>query len=81
MSAASQGVGCGVVLGIVLVLLAQQFGFVSLSGLAAAIEYLVLGAIVGAILFGIIGWALGRRYVSRHPAVESPAGTPPSTPP
>jgi NhaP-type Na+/H+ or K+/H+ antiporter len=70
MSATTSGAGCGVVLGIVLVLLAQQFGFLSLSGLDDAIERLVIGAVVGGVLGALIGWALGRRYLSKHPPAE-----------
>jgi len=68
VSATSHGLGCGVVLGLVLVLLAQQFAFLSLSALDPAIEDLVIGAIVGAILGALIGWGLGRRYLREHPA-------------
>jgi membrane protein YqaA with SNARE-associated domain len=72
MSAGSHGAGCGVVLGIVLVLLAQQFAFISLSVLGTAIEDLVLGAILGGILGGLLGWSLGRRYLRAHPEPASP---------
>lgn len=61
MSAASEGAGAGVVLGIVVVLLGQQFGLLSLSDLEGALVALVVGAVAGALLFGAIGWALGRR--------------------
>jgi hypothetical protein len=78
VSATSQGAGCGVVLGIVFVLLAQQLAFVSLSDLIPAIEYLVIGAVAGGLLFALIGWALGRRYLRRHPpATEPPASSSP----
>ena len=67
MSAASQGAASGVVVGIVVVLLGQQFGYYSLSELLPAVEYLLVGAVVGAILFGLIGWGLGHLYRRRHP--------------
>jgi hypothetical protein len=78
MSATGSGAAAGVVLGLVLVLLAQQFGLAGLSDLVHAIEYLVIGAVVGGIFFGIIGWALGRRYLARHPASTGAPGSPPS---
>ena len=73
MSAASHGAGCGVVLGIVLVVLFQQFGYVNLSDLVPTIEYIVIGAIVGGILGGLIGWALGRNYLARQSADQAAA--------
>jgi hypothetical protein len=78
VSAASSGAASGVVLGIVVVVLAQQLGFLSLSDLVPAIEYLVIGAVIGGVLFGIIGWGLGRRYLARHPAASDSPGAPPS---
>jgi hypothetical protein len=67
VSATGAGAAAGVVLGLVLVLLAQQLGFLGLSDLVPAIEYLVVGAVVGGILFALFGWAMGRRYRARHP--------------
>jgi membrane protein YqaA with SNARE-associated domain len=67
MSAASHGAGCGVVLGIVFVLLAQQLAFLNLSVLVPALEDLIVAAVVGGVLGGLIGWALGRRYLANHP--------------
>ena len=82
MSATSQGAGCGVVLGIVFILLAQQFGLLSLSDLVTALEYLVIGAVVGGVIFALIGWALGRRYESQHPPeVAGDSMTAGATPP
>ena len=73
MSAASHGAGCGVVLGIVLVVFFQQLGYVNLSDLIPTIEYLVIGAIVGGVLGGLIGWALGRSYLARRAADQAAA--------
>jgi hypothetical protein len=73
MSAASHGAGCGVVLGIVLVVLFQQLGYVNLSDIVPTIEYLVIGAVVGGILGALIGWALGRSYLARHAADQAAA--------
>ncbi|MCI4360179.1 MAG: hypothetical protein L3J91_00585 [Thermoplasmata archaeon] len=72
MSAGTHGAGCGLVLGIVLALLLQQFGYVSLSALVPALETLVLGALLGLILGGLIGWRLGRRWLRGHPAAAPP---------
>ena len=55
MSSLTRGLGCGIVLGIALVLLGQQFGFLDLSKLTPAVEYLVIGAIA----FGVVGAAVG----------------------
>ena len=75
MSATTQGVTSGIVFGIVAVVLGQQFGFYSLSDLVTAVEYLVIGIVIAAVVFGLIGMALGRRYVRTHPV------GPPSSPP
>lgn len=76
MSATSHGVAAGVVLGIVFVLLGQQFGYLSLSALSTTILYFVIGIVVGAVVFGLIGMALGRAYLRKHPPAGSnpPAG-------
>lgn len=76
MSATGSGAAAGVVLGLCLVLLAQQLGYLGLSDLVRGIEYLVVGAVIGGILFAIIGWALGRRYLARHPPTGA---TPPAS--
>lgn len=76
MSATSHGAGSGIILGLVLVLLAQQFSYLSLSDLYPSLEALILGAVVGGILGGLIGWALGRRYLSRRAAAAPAASGP-----
>lgn len=68
MSAGSHGAVSGVILGIVLVLLAQQFGMLDLSSLLPSVEYLIIGGLVGGIAGGLIGWSLGRRAVRPVPA-------------
>ena len=73
MSAASHGAGCGVVLGIVLVVLFQQLGYLDLSDLVPTLEYLIIGGVIGGILGALIGWALGRGYLARQAADEAPA--------
>jgi NhaP-type Na+/H+ or K+/H+ antiporter len=67
MSATRHGAGAGVVLGLVAVLLAQEFGFLDMTSLLPAIEDLVVGAVVGGLLGAVIGWALGKRYLRKHP--------------
>jgi hypothetical protein len=64
--AAFHASGSGVILGVVAVVLAQQLGYLSLSALVPALEYMVIGGVVGAILGGAIGWGLGKLYVARH---------------
>jgi hypothetical protein len=68
VSATSHGAGCGVVLGIVFVLLAQQLDYLNLSVLVPALEDLVIAGVIGGVLGAALGWALGRRYLSQHPA-------------
>jgi hypothetical protein len=79
VSATGSGAAAGVVLGIVLVLLAQQLGFLGLSDLVPAIEYLVIAAIVGGLLFAMFGWAMGRRYLARHPPGGPSGPVPPAS--
>ncbi len=69
MSATGSGAGCGVVLGLVLVLLAAQWSLITLSQLVPTIEYLVVAAVIGGLIGALIGWALGRRYLAKHGAV------------
>lgn len=72
MSATSHGLVSGLIFGLVLVLLIQQLGALSLSELVPALEYLIAGAVVGAFLGAMIGTALGRRYLRRHaPPVQA----------
>ena len=74
ISAAGRGLGCGVVLGIVAVLLAQQFAYLNLSVLVPAVEDLVIAAVIGGVLGGLIGWGLGRRYLASYPMATGPSG-------
>ena len=75
MSAMTRGLGCGIVLGLCLVLLGQQLGFFDLSELTGAIEFLIIGAIVLGILGALVGWGLGRKY-SRPASASPPSGSP-----
>jgi len=51
----------GGVLGVVIVLLLQQLGALSLSDLLTAVIDLVVAIAVGAILLGVVGWYADRR--------------------
>ncbi|HYA11053.1 MAG TPA: hypothetical protein VEH10_05230 [Thermoplasmata archaeon] len=53
--------GSGIVLGGVVVLLAQQLGLLPLSQLWPTVYALGLGVFVGGLVFGAVGWAVDRR--------------------
>jgi hypothetical protein len=59
MSAATHGLSAGVVLGIVTVLLLQQFGYIVFVELIASVIDIVIGAIIGGVIFAVVGWGLG----------------------
>jgi ABC-type Fe3+-siderophore transport system permease subunit len=83
VSATSSGAGAGVVLGIVFVLLAQQFGYLALNDIVTSLVYLIVAGVIGGVIFALIGWALGKRYERRHPEMmDAPpsAASPPQTP-
>ncbi|HTW56010.1 MAG TPA: hypothetical protein VMG36_06150 [Thermoplasmata archaeon] len=61
MSAGSSGAESGAVLGAVVVFLLQQLGYLSLSTLVPALEWLIVGVIVFGVFGGIVGAILGRR--------------------
>jgi positive regulator of sigma E activity len=66
MGAGSSGAGSGLVVGLCLAFLGQQFGFIDLSTLATGIIYLVAFAVVFAVVFGLLGVWLGARYKRKH---------------
>jgi hypothetical protein len=74
MGAGSHSVASGMVLGLVVVLLGQQFGYIDLSSSYNGILDLVIAAVVGAIVAGLVGRAIGRR-------AERRGGPKPWTPP
>jgi hypothetical protein len=76
MSAASHGAGGGVVIGIVTVLLLQQFSYLVFSQLVPTVIDLLIGAIVGGLIFGLVGWGLGVRYRHQHPSGGMPEWKP-----
>jgi hypothetical protein len=64
MSATSSAASSGVVLGIVLVFLAQQFGLLALTDLATSVLYFAIGAIVLGVVFGVAARVAGRRPIT-----------------
>ena len=53
MSHMSTAVGSGIVLGIVLVFLLQQFGLLALTSLFPTVVYFVAAVVIGALAFGL----------------------------
>jgi hypothetical protein len=62
MSATTSAAGSGAVLGAVVVFLAQQLGYLSLSGLVPAVEWLLIFMVVLGLVGGAAGAWLGRRH-------------------
>ncbi len=88
MGAGSSAAGSGLVVGLCLVFLGQQFGFLDLSTLVTGLIYLVAFAVVFAIVFGLLGAWLGARYKRKHagltpwqPKSAAPAPSPGSPEP
>jgi hypothetical protein len=69
VSAPSSAAASGVVLGIVLVFLAQQFGWLALTGLFSSIFYFAIAVIVGGVAFGVPAKIAGR---GTKPAPKGP---------
>ncbi|MCI4320360.1 MAG: hypothetical protein L3J87_04015 [Thermoplasmata archaeon] len=67
---AISGAASGAILFVVVVLLGQQFGYVDLSNLTTGVLYLVVPALIGGIIFGILGGALARRARRKVLAAE-----------
>jgi len=61
MSAGSSGAESGAILGAVVVFLLQQLGYLSLSGLVPALEWLIAAVVIFGVFGGIAGALLGRR--------------------
>ncbi|MGA7860607.1 MAG: hypothetical protein WCB19_01965 [Thermoplasmata archaeon] len=66
MGAGSSAAGSGLVVGLCLVFLGQQFGFFDLSNLVTGVIYLVAFAVVFAVVFGLAGMWIGARYLRKH---------------
>jgi|SRR5580700_7106551 hypothetical protein len=85
MTAGGRGAGAGVIIGIVVVLLAQQLGLLEFANFTVPIIYFVVGAIAGAIVFGAIGLLIGRQArrkagMDAWKGAEASAPAPPSEP-
>jgi hypothetical protein len=65
MAGGVSGAASGGILGLVLVLLAQQFGYVSFTTLEGTILLLVLVILVFAVVFGILGRAMKGSAIRR----------------
>ncbi len=61
MGAISRAGASGLILGLVVIFLGQQFGFVDLTNFVGSIEQLLIAAAIGGIVFGLLGIWLGRR--------------------
>jgi positive regulator of sigma E activity len=84
MSAGGSAAGSGLVVGLCLVFLGQQFGFFDLSNLVTGVIYLVVFAVVFAVIFGLVGVWLGARYMRKHSGLtewQSKSATPASSSP
>ena len=90
MSAGGSAAGSGLVVGLCLAFLGQQFGFFDLSSLVTGLIYLIAFAVVFAVVFGLLGMWIGARYLRKHTSLtpwkekaaapaESSSTGPPST--
>lgn len=66
MGAGSSAAGSGLIVGLCLVLLGQQFGLLDLSILLTGVVYIVAFSIGFAVVFGLIGMWLGAWYMRKH---------------
>ena len=80
MGAGSSAAGSGLVVGLCLVFLGQQFGFFDLSSLVLGVIYLVAFAVVFAVVFGLLGVWLGARYMRKHSSLTEWQAKPAATP-
>jgi hypothetical protein len=73
MAGGASGAGSGAVLGLALVLLIQQFGYLDFSSnLVNALVYIVVFVVVFGVLFGIIGRMLKGRALRKMEAASAP---------
>ncbi|MCI4373669.1 MAG: hypothetical protein L3K02_08540 [Thermoplasmata archaeon] len=87
MAGGVSGAASGGILGLVLVLIAQQFGYIDFSSLEQTLILIILVILVFAVVFGIAGRIMKAAAVRRaksqaHPS-EDPnpeSGTPPPPP-
>jgi hypothetical protein len=66
MGSGASAAGSGLIVGLCLAFLGQQFGFFDLSTLLTGVIYLVAFAVVFAAVFGLFGVWLGARYLRKH---------------
>lgn len=81
MGAGGSAAGSGVVVGLCLVLLGQQFGLLDLSALLTGVVYFVAFAVGFAVVFGLIGIWLGHRYLRKHSGLRAWQASPEPTEP
>ncbi|MGA7924297.1 MAG: hypothetical protein WCA77_10020 [Thermoplasmata archaeon] len=87
MSAATRAASSGVVIGIVVVILGQQLGWIDFTQTIGASLQILIGAVVGGVVFGLLGVWIGARARRRQEREAAAAGaapapattTPPST--
>ena len=72
MAGGVSGAASGGILGLVFVLLAQQFGYVTFATLEGTILLLVLVIVVFAVVFGILGRIMKGSALKRAKAQASP---------
>lgn len=87
MSAVTRSASSGVVIGISIVILGQQLGYVDFTQTLGAFLQILIGAIVGGLVFGLVGLWIGARarrrqervaaasLANQDPAVASPPST------
>lgn len=85
MAGGSSGAASGAILGLVLVLLFQQFGYLDFSSnlINAVVELVIVMAVLG-VIGGLIGRGLKGHAIRKAEAGQSTPtapGTPPATPP
>ncbi len=81
MGAGASGAASGGVIGLALALLGQQLGYLDFGPIGFALLLIGAYVIVNALIFGIIGGAIGRRYIRRHsPVAEWKPGPATGTP-
>ncbi len=81
MGGGASGAASGGIIGLVLALLGQQLGYLDFGPIGFALLLIGAYVTVNALIFGIIGGAIGRRYIRRHsPVAEWKAGPAPESP-
>ena len=70
MAGGGSGAASGAILGIVAVILLQQFGYLDLSNAITGLVILIITILVLAIIFGILGRALKGRAIRKAGGVK-----------